>query len=458
MTLGSPRVDVHAVARIRDALKGARAVRAARIVARNDFETELQQRCASFARNPAVADSAVQAGGFTLLLVRLRRSDRRLRLLTAEDDDPVLREALLRTAEALHEEDLVTDCGRDEIAVLLVRVTQEAVARLAVDRVLRALTRPSDGVSLRPQVGVAIAPVAGATPEQLLCAADIACEAAANAHPTIAFAVAEMVDHDDAVDLPAVQQALRVNTLDLAFQPQFDLRDGTWTTIEALIRWPRTDGAPMLSPARVVDIAERYGLMDELTQLVLNTTMRQVTDFDRQGVRFEVAINLSPSMMTDPSLPDRVAQALATWGLPAERLVLEVTENAIIRDGQLTLAVMHRLAALGARLSIDDFGTGHSSLARLRDMPLAELKIDRLFVASMTTRREDLQIVRSMIDLAHNFDLRAVAEGVEDESTFAMLSEMGCDAIQGYYCARPMAADALLRWWPQRSPALPARS
>jgi EAL domain-containing protein (putative c-di-GMP-specific phosphodiesterase class I) len=190
--------------------------------------------------------------------------------------------------------------------------------------------------------------------------------------------------------------------------------------------------------------------MDGLTRLVLNTAMRYAANFDRQGARLDVAVNLSPSMMADGALPDRVAQALATWDLPAGRLVLEVTENSIIRDGEATLGVMRRLDALGTRLSIDDFGTGHSSFARLRDMPLAELKIDRLFVANMTTRREDLQIVRSVIDLAHNFDLRAVAEGVEDGATLAMLQGMGCDAVQGYYCARPMSAEELMQWWPHR--------
>jgi EAL domain-containing protein (putative c-di-GMP-specific phosphodiesterase class I) len=178
--------------------------------------------------------------------------------------------------------------------------------------------------------------------------------------------------------------------------------------------------------------------------------MRQAADFDRQGAQLDIAVNLSPSMMADGALPDRVAQALATWDLPPGRLVLEITENSIIRDGDATLAVMRRLDALGTRLSIDDFGIGHSSFARMRDMPLAELKIDRLFVGAMTTRREDLQIVRSVIDLAHNFDLRAVAEGVEDAATFAMLQGMGCDAVQGYYCAMPMSPEDLMRWWPER--------
>ncbi len=456
----SPGIDAKALARVRDALKGAGAGNPARIVARADFEDELRRRCAALADGsgaaPGVASAARGADGFSLLLLRLRRSDRRTRLLTVERDDMILREALQRLAGVLHDGDLIADCSRDEIAVLLGRVTQNAVARLAVERVLRVLARPCHGVTLRPQVGVAIAPIAGSTLDQLLGAVDIACDEAGDSHAQIAFAVARMTEHDDESDLPAVQRALQVNALDLAFQPQFDVRDGSWRTVEALLRWPRKVGAPMLSPARVVDIAERNGLMDDLTQLVFNTTMRQVAAFDRRGLRLDVAINLSPSMMTDPALPDRVAQALATWDLSAERLVLEVTENAIIRDGELTLAVMRRLAALGARLSIDDFGTGHSSLARLRDMPLAELKIDRLFVASMTSRREDLQIVRSVIDLAHNFDLRAVAEGVEDETTFAMLRDMGCDAIQGYYCAKPMSADTLLRWWPDRDLALPA--
>jgi EAL domain-containing protein (putative c-di-GMP-specific phosphodiesterase class I) len=190
--------------------------------------------------------------------------------------------------------------------------------------------------------------------------------------------------------------------------------------------------------------------MDALTRLVLNTALRHAATFDQQGAQLDLAVNLSPSMMADGALPDRVAQVLATWRLPPGRLVFEVTEDSIVRDGEATLGVMRRLHALGTRLSIDDFGTGHSSFARMRDMPLAELKIDRLFIAGMTARRDDMQLVRSVIDLAHNFDLRVVAEGVEDAVTFAMLRGMGCDAVQGYYCARPMAAEELLRWWPAR--------
>jgi EAL domain-containing protein (putative c-di-GMP-specific phosphodiesterase class I) len=155
-------------------------------------------------------------------------------------------------------------------------------------------------------------------------------------------------------------------------------------------------------------------------------------------------------MMINPALPELVSQMLARWNLHPRRLILEVTEDSIIRDNAAATGLMMRLHESGVRLSIDDFGTGHSSFARLRDMPLSELKIDKLFVANMMNRREDMQIVRSVIDLAHNFDLRAVAEGVEDADTFAMLRDMGCDAVQGYYCALPMSAEELVKWWPER--------
>jgi EAL domain-containing protein (putative c-di-GMP-specific phosphodiesterase class I)/GGDEF domain-containing protein len=419
---------------------------AARILGRSAFETALTQRCAALADHP----SGASASGFTILLLRLRRRDRRIKLLATEGADSVLREVLQRVAGVLHQEDLVTACSRDEVAILLAKVGQEGVARLACDRILRALGRMGQGASLRPQIGAALAPIAGRSIEQVLSAVDVACEAAATAHARVVFASFDMADHDDDAHLPALQRALENNELELAFQPQFDLVHGTWSAVEALIRWPHAPGEAPLSPPRLVDLAERHGLMDGLTRLVLNTAMREAANLDEQGAQLDLAVNLSPSMMADGGLPERVAQALAAWGLAPGRLVLEVTENSIVRDGEATLAVMRKLAVLGTRLSIDDFGTGHSSFARMRDMPLAELKIDRLFVASMMTRREDLQIVRSVIDLAHNFDLRAVAEGVEDAATFAMLRGMGCDAVQGYFCARPMNAEELAHWWPAR--------
>jgi EAL domain-containing protein (putative c-di-GMP-specific phosphodiesterase class I)/GGDEF domain-containing protein len=412
----------------------------ARIVDSAAFEAALVQRCAALAQGTA---------GFTVLLLRLTRADRRVALLKPAAADRALGELLARIAGALHDDDLVAACSRDEVAILLARVAQEGVARLAADRILRALAGAADRV--RPCIGAAIAPASGRCVADLLTALDAACEAAAGAQPRLAFAGAAGAErNDDAALLPALQRALADNALTVVYQPQYDLARGTWPAVEALIRWPRPAGAPEVSAARAVELAERHGLIDDLTGFVLNTALRQAAALARAGLALDVAINLSPSMLDDAALPERVAQALAVWDLPPARLVLEVTENAVLRDGAAPLEVLRRLARLGARLSIDDFGTGHSSLARLREMPLAELKIDRLFIANMTHRREDLQIVRSVIDLAHNFDLRAVAEGVEDAVTFDRLRALGCDAVQGYYCARPMSLAELQDWWPHR--------
>jgi len=166
---------------------------AARIVGRSAFEAELAHRCAVLSVEP----SGASASGFTILLLRLRRSDRRIKLLATEGADSVLREVLQRVASVLHADDLITACSRDEVAILLSKVGQEGVARLASDRIFRALGRMSIGASLRPQIGAALAPIAGRSIEQVLSAVDVACDAAATAHPRIAFATFDMADHDD---------------------------------------------------------------------------------------------------------------------------------------------------------------------------------------------------------------------------------------------------------------------
>jgi EAL domain-containing protein (putative c-di-GMP-specific phosphodiesterase class I) len=152
-------------------------------------------------------------------------------------------------------------------------------------------------------------------------------------------------------------------------------------------------------------------------------------------------------------LPELIARALATWSIPANRLAIEVTESAIMTDVERSLHVMQALKQQSVRLAIDDFGTGYSSLAYLRRMPLDELKIDRAFVQNMLENKADVQIVRSVIDLAHNFELEAVAEGVEDRATLEMLAELGCDVIQGYHYARPMPLRQLRQWWAAREDA-----
>ncbi|MEA2371370.1 MAG: hypothetical protein QOH12_1764, partial [Solirubrobacteraceae bacterium] len=200
-----------------------------------------------------------------------------------------------------------------------------------------------------------------------------------------------------------------------------------------------------LMPAQFMPEAERSELIEPLTKWVLNEALRQQRQWSDEGLELTVAVNISARSLTrHGELPDTVAKLTEKWGIPAGRLILELTENAII-DADLA-KVLDLLHAMGERLSIDDFGTGHSSLSYLQQLTIDEIKIDRSFVVNLPSVPGDAVIVRSIIELAHNLGLMVVAEGVEDEAALEMLVADGCDSAQGYYVSRPCPAAELTTW------------
>jgi EAL domain-containing protein (putative c-di-GMP-specific phosphodiesterase class I)/GGDEF domain-containing protein len=441
----------------------ARAAPAPRELDAGAFALAVERCCAALQPADRAApqagwpgDAAPAAAGFALLMVRLHRSDQRRSLLATGVAGHLMPVARSRLLEVLREHDRFTVLGPDELLVLLPTVAVEGVARLAINRIVRALrlrvARGKDAIELRPAIGCALAPRHGLLADQLARAAHAACEAAREELDAFEFAQAVQADREHATLLPALRAAIDGNELVVHYQPQFNLRTRLWEGMEALVRWPRGALLPPVSPQMIAELAENNGLMEPLTRFVLDTALREAAEMARAGIMLGVAVNLSPSSLSDRGLPQRVAQALDLWGVPPARLTLEVTETSILREADVAIQVMRELKEVGVRLSIDDFGTGHSSLARLREMPLDELKIDRLFVASMTRSRSDLQIVRAVLNLAHNFDLATVAEGVEDDETVQALAQLGCDACQGFHFARPMNAAQLHQWWPQRLP------
>jgi EAL domain-containing protein (putative c-di-GMP-specific phosphodiesterase class I) len=224
---------------------------------------------------------------------------------------------------------------------------------------------------------------------------------------------------------------------------------------EALIRW-RHPSLGLLYPDRFIADAERSGLIESITVWVLDAALRQcrawlTASMERGTEPLSVAVNLSTRCLLDAALPGTVAEALERWHVPGRLLELEITETVIMADAKRASRVLGELADMGVVLAIDDFGTGYSSLAYLRELPVAELKIDRSFVIDMGQDRGDTVIVRSVIDLARNLGLRTVAEGVEDEQTWSTLAELGCDKAQGYVLARPMTAQQFTRWHSQRA-------
>jgi EAL domain-containing protein (putative c-di-GMP-specific phosphodiesterase class I) len=201
-----------------------------------------------------------------------------------------------------------------------------------------------------------------------------------------------------------------------------------------------------IPPDEFVPLAEHTGLIRPLTRLVLQTAVHQCAAWRDAGTPVQIAVNVSMRNLLEAELADVVARLLVQEQLPAGLLKLEVTESAIVSDPTHAVAALERLVELGLSISVDDFGTGYSSLTRLRRLPVHEVKIDRTFVRNLTQSTADLAIVRAVISLGHDLGLVVVAEGVEDEATWSVLSELHCDLLQGYLLARPMPADDMTRW------------
>lgn len=239
------------------------------------------------------------------------------------------------------------------------------------------------------------------------------------------------------------------------YQPQLRLGTHEVTGVEALVRWDHPEHG-VLPPADFLDLVEQHGMMPQVTALVLRTAADQAARWQCAGRRWRVSVNLSTSVLVHPDLLDLLDDVLARTGVDPALLVLEITETTLMVDAARGLRAAHAIAARGVGLSIDDYGTGHSSLAYLNDLPASELKLDRSFVARLLADERTRAIVAATVDLAHRLGLRLVAEGVEDERTLRALAALGCDEAQGYLHTRPLAVDALEQWVRERRPTGPA--
>jgi EAL domain-containing protein (putative c-di-GMP-specific phosphodiesterase class I) len=244
-----------------------------------------------------------------------------------------------------------------------------------------------------------------------------------------------------------LERAIRANELELHYQPIIELGSGRPMGAEALIRW-RHAHAGDVAPTSIVGIAERTGLIGTLTFWVLNAVLREASVWRQKAVREpRFSVNISPGTLSDRELPSVVEQSVKTWGTSPDKLTLEIPESSVISEAERSNAVLTRLKAVGVRISIDDFGSGYSSLAELRKLPIDEIKIDRPYVAGLIGDRGDRALVRSAIDLAHHFEFAAVAEGVESPAVLDELQRLGCDYAQGFLIARPLTEKSFRDWW-----------
>lgn len=238
----------------------------------------------------------------------------------------------------------------------------------------------------------------------------------------------------------------------VAFQPKLDLLSGEICGAEALVRWTHPEKGP-INPEEFITAAERHDRIEKLTEHVLNRAVQVAAKLNASGQRFDMAVNLSPRLIGHANLKPMVIQTLRRHGLPAERLILEITETAAMSSADAAMQELRDLRSLGLQLSIDDYGTGFSTLDYLKRCPATELKIDRSFIKMLVTSRSDRIMVNSTIELAHSLGEEVVAEGVEDSETLHLLAQMGCDKAQGYLIGRPMPYEALIEYLSSYSPA-----
>jgi EAL domain-containing protein (putative c-di-GMP-specific phosphodiesterase class I) len=310
----------------------------------------------------------------------------------------------------------------------------------------RALAEPfvAEGVSLElgGSIGVAFHPNDGDDVETLMQRADVAMyQAKEGAVGVVRYSSQEDDSSLARLALAAdLRRALENSEFVPYFQPKVDLRTGVVVGAEALLRW-RHPTEKNISPDVFIPLAEQTGLIVPVTLQVISAAVRECALWRARGRDISVAVNLSARVLVDPTLPDHVEELCRCWDLPTRALVLEVTESMIVDDPARALPVVERLAALGVRLSIDDFGTGYSSLEYLKVLPVAEMKIDRSFVAGMADDVRDAAIVRHSIELGRSLGLRVVAEGVESLEAHERLATMGCDHGQGFLYSRAVPAE-----------------
>ncbi|WP_142027376.1 putative bifunctional diguanylate cyclase/phosphodiesterase [Blastococcus colisei] len=403
--------------------------------ARHDALTGLLNRSALVEE----IDAAVAADAeVAVVLVDLDRFTEVNGTLGHHVGDALLMAVSDRLSDGFGSDAVLARLGGDEFAVLLSGAgTPEA--ELAAERALQSVRRPFPvaGLSLEIDGSCGVA-VGGSTAADLLRHADIAKHAAKA--DRLGFVVYRPELDAGAPEKLALfgdlRRAIRDGDLLVHYQPKVRVEDGRVVGVEALVRWDHPDRG-MVPPALFVPVAEQTGLIRPLTDAVLDRALADCATWRRQGLDLTVAVNLSARSLLDLSLPERVAASLRTHALPSSCLELEITESAAMKDPGRALEILHRLRALGVHLSVDDYGTGHASLAYLTRLPVGTLKIDRSFVQTMELDSSDRVIVRSTIDLAHGLGLRVVAEGVETRATWAELAQLGCDEAQGFWLARP---------------------
>ena len=364
--------------------------------------------------------------------------------------DQLLQHVGQRLKSVLRDSDTVARLGGDEFAIVAPNADVAHGAEFAgkiIDILSEAFSIESQDLYVGVSIGIAVYPQHGDDADTLLRHADVAMyDAKRNKQ---GYSIYKQSQDEGSLDKLTLVSDLhneleQTRHLQLYYQPQVNIFTREIVAVEALLRWEHPQFG-YISPEHIVYMAEHTGQIDVLTRWVVNTALRECAENIRtQGIR--LSINLSARNMQDSRFPGSIAQALHEHDVPASSVILEITESAMMNDPVMARRIMSELAVMGIDLSVDDFGTGFSSLGYLKMLPVSELKIDKSFVINMLEDENDAIIVHSTIELAHNLGLKVVAEGVENQTTLLQLRNLKCDVAQGYYLSRPLPKIELAKW------------
>jgi diguanylate cyclase (GGDEF)-like protein/PAS domain S-box-containing protein len=361
--------------------------------------------------------------------------------------DLLLKAVGLRLLKVVGRQEIVGRLGGDEFLIIIPQLKETQDAANLAQTVLDALTPAFDikgrVLFVTPSIGIALYPSDGEDFPTLMRNADTAMYSAkSSGGGTYHFftktmnesAMARLVIEND------LREALHKDQFELHYQPKVDLRTNRVSGLEALIRWQQP-GRGYISPMQFIPVAEETGLIGKIGEWVVKDVCRQITEWDAQGIaQTPVAINLSPRQLIEGHITEMFSRILAETGTSAGRIVLEITETAMMQDIKKAATILEELRHLGLQIAVDDFGTGYSSLAYLKRLPINTIKIDRSFVRDVTIDTDDAAITRTIIAMGHNLGLKVVAEGVETNEQMDFLREAGCDEVQGFLIATPKPA------------------
>jgi len=397
-----------------------------------------------------IQDSQEGDQGYVLMLMDVDRMREINDTLGHDVGDRVLQEVGQRLHDGMTDAEIVACLGGNEFAVLLLAPPPELMG-ISVERMKQLFTVPItiDGIALPVEVTVGVAkfPEHGNVSLLLIRCADVAMRQAKalNKHCELYDSSLDNYSVHRLTLVGELRQAIDASELMVYYQPQINAENGRLEGVEALARWHHP-GHGFIGPDEFIPLAEKTGLIGSLTSWVMQEALQQCAAWMQEGLDIKMSINISAHNLMDLSLSSKVAELLNGYQLTPEKLVLEVTESVFMLDPETALIVLDELKSLGVAISIDDYGTGYSSLAYLKKMPVHELKIDQGFIFDMLEDENDAMIVSSTVALAHSLGLSVVAEGVETEEAWKHLQKLGCDTIQGYFVSAPLPAEMLMEW------------